>query len=86
MPLCGLLLNAWGWESVFYTSGALALVWCVAWWLLVFDTPDRHPRISLEEKQYLRDNLTQQHNEKVIKEMIKTPVRRQRLALSVEPT
>lgn len=64
MPLCGLVLSAWGWEAVFYVSGVLALVWCVAWWLLVFDTPDQHPRISHEEKQYLKDNLTQQHNEK----------------------
>jgi ACS family sodium-dependent inorganic phosphate cotransporter len=70
MPLCGLVLNGWGWEAVFYVSGALALVWCVAWWLLVFDTPDQHPRISREEKQYLKENLTQQHNEKVTEEMI----------------
>jgi predicted MFS family arabinose efflux permease len=65
MPLCGLVLNAWGWEAVFYLSGVLALVWCVAWWLLVFDTPDMHPRISREERQYLKDNLTQQDNERV---------------------
>ncbi|XP_023709473.2 putative inorganic phosphate cotransporter isoform X1 [Cryptotermes secundus] len=64
MPLCGLVLNAWGWEAVFYVSGALALLWCVAWWLLVFDTPDQHPRISREEKQYLKENITQKHNEK----------------------
>jgi MFS family permease len=65
MPLCGLVLNAWGWEAVFYLSGVLALVWCAAWWLLVFDTPEKHPRISREERQYLRDNLTEQYDERV---------------------
>jgi ACS family sodium-dependent inorganic phosphate cotransporter len=65
MPLCGLVLKAWGWEAVFYVSGVLAISWCVAWWLLVFDTPDKHPRISREEKQYLKENLTEQPNEKV---------------------
>ena len=65
MPLCGMVLKAWGWEFVFYVSGMLGLTWCVAWWLLVFDTPDNHPRISLEEKQYLKENLTEQPKEKV---------------------
>ena len=65
MPLCGLVLKAWGWEFVFYVSGVLGLTWCVAWWLLVFDTPDSHPRISHEEKEYLKENLTEQPKEKV---------------------
>jgi predicted MFS family arabinose efflux permease len=65
MPLCGLVLNAWGWDAVFYVSGALALMWFVAWWLLVFDTPDKHPRISREERQYLKENLTVQDNDRV---------------------
>jgi ACS family sodium-dependent inorganic phosphate cotransporter len=65
MPLCGMVLKAWGWEFVFYVSGVLGLAWCVAWWLLVFDTPDNHPRISREEKQYLKENLTEQPREKV---------------------
>ncbi|XP_021924654.1 putative inorganic phosphate cotransporter isoform X2 [Zootermopsis nevadensis] len=64
MPLCGLVLNAWGWEAVFYVSGVLAFVWCVAWWLLVFDTPDQHPRISRDERQYLKDNLGDNNNVK----------------------
>jgi ACS family sodium-dependent inorganic phosphate cotransporter len=65
MPLCGMVLKTWGWEFVFYVSGALGLTWCVAWWLLVYDTPDNHPRISREEKQYLKENLTEQPREKV---------------------
>lgn len=57
LPLCGWVLDAWGWEAVFYVSGALALLWTVAWWLLVYDSPDQHPRISQEEKEYLALHL-----------------------------
>ncbi|XP_069697780.1 sialin-like isoform X2 [Periplaneta americana] len=64
MPLCGLVLNTWGWESVFYVSGVLALIWAAAWSVLMFDTPDLHPRISREERQYLKENLKEQHSDK----------------------
>ncbi|KAJ9596880.1 hypothetical protein L9F63_012136 [Diploptera punctata] len=60
MPLCGLLLKSWGWEAVFYVSGLLALLWCMAWWFFMFDTPEQHPRISPDEKQYIRENLPPQ--------------------------
>ncbi|KAK7866872.1 hypothetical protein R5R35_006036 [Gryllus longicercus] len=53
MPLCGAILSSWGWEAVFYVSGILALTWSGAWWLLVYETPDQHPRISPKERQYL---------------------------------
>ena len=42
-----------GWPSVFYVLGGLLLVWCVAWFLLVSDYPEVHPRISPVEKNYL---------------------------------
>lgn len=57
LPLCGWVLTAWGWEAVFYVSGALALIWTVAWWFLVFDSPDQHPRISDKEREYLAQHL-----------------------------
>ena len=49
-PLCGILIDRFGWESAFYVTGAATFVWFVFWWLLVFDTPETHPRISPEEK------------------------------------
>lgn len=50
MPLCGYLISSVGWESVFYVTGAIGIVWSVAWFFLVFDSPAQHPRISIEEK------------------------------------
>ncbi|XP_071448669.1 sialin-like [Hetaerina americana] len=52
-PLFGALIDNYGWESSFYTPGVIACVWCVFWWLLAFDTPSAHPRISREEQVYI---------------------------------
>ncbi|GIY75444.1 putative inorganic phosphate cotransporter [Caerostris extrusa] len=44
-----------GWPSVFYICGALGCVWFVLWALLIFETPESHPRISSEELAYIRE-------------------------------
>lgn len=57
MPICGFLIDSLGWESVFYLTGAIGLVWSVAWFLLIFDTPAQHPRISVEERRYIEESI-----------------------------
>nr|XP_053635790.1 sialin-like [Cherax quadricarinatus] len=42
-----------GWPSVFYIIGVLGVVWSIAWFLLVFNHPQLHPRISEEEREYI---------------------------------
>ena len=46
-----ILGRSFGWESAFYATGAITFAWFAFWWLLVFDTPEKHPRISPEEKE-----------------------------------
>jgi ACS family sodium-dependent inorganic phosphate cotransporter len=53
MPVCGFLISSLGWESVFYVTGVVGLVWSIAWFFLVFDSPAQHPRISEEERRYI---------------------------------
>lgn len=55
-PLCGFLIANLGWQSVFYTTGSIGVLWCVIWYLLAFDSPETHPRISLSEQQYIKEN------------------------------
>ncbi|KAK9878097.1 hypothetical protein WA026_020740 [Henosepilachna vigintioctopunctata] len=62
--LSGFIIDAWGWEAVFYFTGTVGTVWFVAWWLLVFDSPSEHPRISPEEKKYILDSLGETVNKK----------------------
>ncbi|XP_078045525.1 putative inorganic phosphate cotransporter [Augochlora pura] len=57
MPICGFLIASFGWESVFYVTGVIGLIWSVAWFLLVFDSPAQHPRISDEERRYIEDAI-----------------------------
>lgn len=55
-PLCGVLISNLGWRSVFYTTGSIGVLWCLIWYLLAFDSPETHPRISLREQKYIREN------------------------------
>ncbi|KAG8225769.1 hypothetical protein J437_LFUL005728, partial [Ladona fulva] len=52
-PLCGVLIDHYGWSAAFYAPGVIGLLWCISWWLLVFDSPSTHPRITNEEKMYI---------------------------------
>ena len=50
----GVLAANYGWECPFYVIGAVTVAWFICWWLLVFDTPDKHPRIDPEELQHIK--------------------------------
>lgn len=52
-PIYGYVIERWGWEIVFYTSGVIGTVWFIAWWIIVYDSPSQHPRISTEERNYI---------------------------------
>ena len=58
-PLCSMVIDAFGWEASFYVVGCITSVWFILWCLLVFDTPESHPRISVEEKEYITQSLSE---------------------------
>ncbi|KAJ8316004.1 hypothetical protein KUTeg_006018 [Tegillarca granosa] len=60
-----------GWPSTFYLTGVLALIWAVAWLLLLSDSPLQSKRISLKEKNYL---LTAIKSNRVNKRMKTTTI------------
>src|SRR5271157_4107451 len=51
-PLVAWAILNYNWQSAFVITGALGLVW-VALWLLFYDGPATHPRLSDEERQYI---------------------------------
>ncbi|XP_026495630.2 uncharacterized transporter slc-17.2-like [Vanessa tameamea] len=51
--LTGPLIENFGWSYAFYVPGIIGVVWCLAWWVLVYDSPVLHPRISAAEKDYI---------------------------------
>ncbi|XP_066993783.1 sialin isoform X2 [Anabrus simplex] len=55
----GLIIDWLGWEAIFHITGVLGVLWYIAWYCLVYDTPDQHPRISEEERTYIANSLGQ---------------------------
>lgn len=57
LPIGGLLCSSdflEGWPSAFYLFGTLSVLWGVAWFLLVHDRPESHPRISAKELSHIQ--------------------------------
>jgi len=55
MLLTGVLCDygfAGGWPSAFYVFGSFGCVFSFAWFLLCYNSPSDHPRISAEERKY----------------------------------
>lgn len=62
MQVCGLLINISGWESVFYVTGAVGIIWSILWFVLVFDSPAQHPRITPEERMDIENKIAEMDN------------------------
>lgn len=45
------------WESVFYVTGFIGLIWCGCWTYLIYDSPSTHPTITEKERKYIEDSL-----------------------------
>lgn len=53
-PLVAWIALRYDWRTAFVLTGALGLVWLIAW-LVLFRLPDRHPRITPEEAALLKE-------------------------------
>jgi ACS family hexuronate transporter-like MFS transporter len=56
-PLIAAVVLWQGWRWVFFITGALGFVWVIVW-LLLYDLPGRHKRITAEERSYLDSHLS----------------------------
>ncbi|MBB4858896.1 ACS family hexuronate transporter-like MFS transporter [Novosphingobium chloroacetimidivorans] len=48
-PLVVFCILQWGWQSAFFVTGLLSLVWAALWWF-GYRAPEDHPRLSAAEK------------------------------------
>jgi MFS family permease len=53
-PLTTWIITSFSWEAVFYTFGALGLLWVAAWWWYVTDRPEEHPSVEAQELKLIR--------------------------------
>ena len=51
-----LIAAAWGWQAAFIGTGAIGFLWLIAW-LLLYQKPEIHPRLSAREREYIRDGV-----------------------------
>ncbi|XP_072949103.1 putative inorganic phosphate cotransporter isoform X2 [Epargyreus clarus] len=60
LPISGWLCTldyAGGWPLCFYLFGGLGVIWFIAWMLLVYDSPQTHPRICPKEVEYITHSI-----------------------------
>jgi len=43
-----------GWPATFYITGATGFIWVLAWWW-IYESPEKHPRLSREERDYIKE-------------------------------
>jgi ACS family hexuronate transporter-like MFS transporter len=51
-PLVAWAIIAYNWQTAFIMTGALGLIW-VSLWLWFYNSPDKHPGLSAEEREYI---------------------------------
>jgi ACS family hexuronate transporter-like MFS transporter len=62
MPLVAFIILKLGWQAAFVITGAIGFVW-VAIWLLFYHPPEKHPMITPEELDYIRQGERELHIE-----------------------
>lgn len=45
------------WEYIFHLTSLCGIIWTVFWYFLIYDYPDKHPTISIEEKTKIQSNM-----------------------------
>ena len=46
--------------------GGIGIVWYIVWLLIIYNTPDTHPWISLREQAYIQDNIVKEEFHKEV--------------------
>lgn len=65
------LANSYSWQMSFIITGALGLLWLIAWYFL-YDKPENHKRISKEELVYINEGteVNAENNKVPLKELL----------------
>ncbi|XP_058061471.1 putative inorganic phosphate cotransporter isoform X1 [Anopheles bellator] len=56
-----------GWPGIFYLSGAVGLIWSVAWFFYGCNSPSEYRGIAPEEREFIESSLgSQDHNRRIV--------------------
>jgi len=53
------IAEAWGWKWAFVLTGSVGFIWLVLW-MIMYDKPERHPKLSKEELRYINSDKDEQ--------------------------
>jgi len=53
------IAQAWGWKWAFIITGSFGVIWLILW-MIVYDIPSRHPKVSKEELDYINSDVDEQ--------------------------
>jgi ACS family glucarate transporter-like MFS transporter len=56
-PLLAAIIAGHGWRAAFWFSSAVGILAGVVWYVIARDTPEEHPRVSIEERREIRAGL-----------------------------
>ncbi len=55
--LFGMIAEYGHWKLIFYLTSCCGCTWFLFWYMLIYDFPHEHPKITLKEKEYITHNL-----------------------------
>ena len=66
LSIGGIIGEYINWQSIFYISGGVGLVWTLLWFYFISESPAEHKTITDDEKNYIVNSYIQNDNDKVI--------------------
>jgi ACS family hexuronate transporter-like MFS transporter len=60
LPVIAAAYAAYGWQGTFFGIGLLGLLWLLPWLVINKNTPDKHPWLTNEEREYIEKKEVQQ--------------------------
>ena len=57
------ILNYYGWQAVFWITGALGFIWLI-FWLIYYEIPSKQKRLSIGEYEYIISGQDKEDNER----------------------
>lgn len=57
LPVAGIIIEKIGWVFAFYIPAIFTLFITIAWFYIVSDAPESHPRIEKKEKELIKKSL-----------------------------
>ncbi len=62
LPVVAWLIELTSWRASFLILGVVGIIWAILWYLWFRDSPSDHPSMSMEELNYIHNNIQESSN------------------------